>query len=319
MTAGAPDLSIIIVSWNVREFLRRCLSSVHRFTAGIDFEAFVVDNASTDGSAEMVRRDFPQAVLIANAENRGFAAANNQALVSARGRHIVLLNPDTELIDNALKALVDFLDGHPEAAACGPRLVYGDRTLQRSCRHFPTLFTELMETLFLDQAFPGNPVCGRYRMGGWRFDDTREVDQPYGACLMIRADVLRTVGFMDERFYMYYDEVDLCYRIRKAGWKIFFVHTATVVHHANKSSDQARLDCIRYIFRSKFLFFNKHYGSLSVAVLTAYTLLRMWLVRFPCALAHYVIGRPHDLTYFSYPLTLMWAENKAFLRTWKGY
>ncbi len=309
-----PDLSVVIVNWNVMGLLRRCLESLFQKTAGIDFEVFVVDNNSSDGSAGMVRREFPRVRLIVNSTNAGFARANNQAMRQCRGRYVLLLNPDTEIIDNAPGMMVKFMDAHPGVDGLAGMLIYPDGSLQRNCRHFPSLFTDLMESLYLDQAFPRSSFFNRYRMGQWGHDSMREVDQPYGACLLFRREGLEKAGFMDERFFMYYDEVDLCYRIRKDGGKIYFVPHIRVIHHANQSSRQIALECEQWKCRSRLLFFEKHYGRWSPAVMSLNLLVRSMLVWGLFPVLHLLFGRPRDVKYFRGPLGIMWKEYLSFLR-----
>jgi len=307
-------LSIIIVNWNVRDFLKKCLQSICHFSSGIEFEILVVDNNSVDGSAEMVRAEFPEVHLIANEENSGFSKANNQALRDCHGRYVLLLNPDTELIDNAFKKMVDYMESHADIDCLAPQLLYGDRSVQRTCRHFPSFFTDLMENLFLDAAFPKSTFFNRYRMGAWPHDSACFVDQPFGACLMFKSEVFKAIGLMDERFFMYYDEVDLCFRLKKAGGKIYFLPDIKIIHHANKSSSQVSLECEHYKYRSKFLFFEKHYGRWSLGVLGVTLLLRQTLVSAVFPLTHLLSRRPRDISYFRQYSNIAWQEYFSVLR-----
>lgn len=309
----AADLSVVIVNWNVRDLLRRCLASVYRFTGGIDAEVFVVDNASADGSVEMVQREFPQVRLIANDENRGFARANNQALRECAGRYLLLLNPDTELIDNAFKRMVEWMDSRPDAACLASKLIYPDGTVQRTCRHFPSFCTDLMEALYLDALFPRSPFFNRYRMGGWEYTGTREVDQPSGACLLVRASALERAGLMDERLFMYYDEVDLCYRIKKLGGRIYFTDTITVVHHGNASSKQAREACEHHLYASRLLFFRKQYGRCAPYRLMATLLIKSIIAWGVFGLTSLLVRKPRDPEYFRAPLRIAWEEQLAYV------
>ncbi len=309
------DLTIIIVNWNVKEFLKKCLESVYKFTQGLEFEVFVVDNNSSDGSRDMVKAEFPQVSLIANNENYGFSKANNQALRAARGGYLVLLNPDTELIDNSMKAMVDFMDSRPDIGAIGCKLIYPEGDTQHSCRHFPSLFTDLMENLYLDSFFPKSHFFNRYRMGDWAHNDLREVDQPYGACLLFRREVMKKIGLMDERFFMYYDEVDLCYRIKKTGGKIYFVPDIKIIHYANRSSNQVSVTCEHYKYRSKFLFFDKHYGRCSLLPLALSLVSRSILAWVIFPLTHIACGRPRDVKYFRQYSGIIWSEYLNFFKT----
>jgi len=289
------DISIIIVSWNVRDLLKKCLESIYKYSLDVSFEVFVVDNHSSDGSPAMVRADFPQAVLIENFENLGFAAANNQALAECSGRYVLFLNPDTELVDNSIRAMTLFMDAHPDASALGCKLIYPDGSLQHSCRRFPSIFTDLMESLHLDELFPENRILNYYRMGLKGYDTTHEVDQPAGACLLIRRAVFEKVGILDERFFIYFEEVDLCRRIKKAGGKILFTPDITVVHIANKSTGQVYAESRRYYIRSKLLFFEKHYGKFSIIFAFFDLVIRSILDLSVLPIAHLITGHPKKI------------------------
>lgn len=307
------NISIVIVNWNVRDYLRRCLTSVYKFTQDLEFEVFVVDNNSSDGSQAMVREDFPRARLIASPVNLGFARGNNLALGRCRGRYIIILNPDTELVDNGFKEMALFMEANPFVSVLAPRLIYPDGSLQRSCRNFPTVLMDFWESLYLNEAFPESNVFNRYLMGMWEHNEPRDVDQPYGACLMIRDEVLKKIGFFDGRFFMYYDEVDLCYRIKKAGGRIYYLPSVKVIHHSNKSSNQVSLKCECYKAKSRLMFFKKHYGILAVAALFFNLSLRAGLVWLGFSLSHILCGRPRDVEYFKGPVRVLWRQYIDFL------
>ncbi|MCK9594965.1 MAG: glycosyltransferase family 2 protein [Candidatus Omnitrophica bacterium] len=316
MNAGEKnvDISVVIVNWNVRSMLKQCLDSLYRFTSDISFEVFVVDNGSLDGSAEMVAKEFPWAILIANSRNLGFSAGNNQALRQARGRYSILLNPDTELVDNSLKAMADFMDGHPQVDCIAPRLIFADGSLQESCRHFPSFFTDLSESLYLDEAFPGNRIFNWYRIGVYSFDRMGPVDQPYGACLLFRKEDLVRLDFMDERFFMYYDEIDLCYRLKKSGGVIYYLPQIRVIHHGNQSSKQVPDACHSWKLRSRLAFFNKHYGRQAMVVLFFNLALRSFVVYGLLGFSHILIRRPRDWGYFKRMVSYMWREYRNSLK-----
>lgn len=266
------DLSIIIVSWNVEKLLKACLRSLFENTKGLTFEIMVVDNNSSDNSVRMIKYDFPQVKIIENKANLGFTKANNQAIRSANGRYIMLMNPDTEIMDNSLHKMLQFMEDHKDCGALGCRLLNSDGSLQRSCRTFPSLEVMLYNVLFLDSFFPRSRLFGKYFMTWWDFDSTREVDQPMGSALMIRKDALDKVGLFDENIFIWFDEVDLCYRIKKAGWRIYFTPEAQITHHLSQSFKQWKN--IPQIIKGAILwrksrnyFFRKHKGALSVAIL----------------------------------------------------
>ncbi|MCX7885777.1 MAG: glycosyltransferase family 2 protein [Verrucomicrobiae bacterium] len=249
----ASDLVIVIVSYNVRDLLCQLLQRLHRQ------RVIVVDNASTDGSAAMVREQFPSVHLIANAENRGFAAACNQGIRASQEPFILILNPDTMIDQQAVETLLETMRQDSRIGACGPRFLWPDGTLQPSCRRFPTLPRVLLDELGLGKLFPKSRLLGDYRMSWWAHNQRREVDQLMGAAIMLRRAALNTVGLFDEQFFLYYEEVDLCLRLHRAGWKVLFVPEATATHHGGASAKQtlARTTMARY--QSLFAFYRKHY------------------------------------------------------------
>jgi GT2 family glycosyltransferase len=277
------DLSICIVNWNVRDLLKACLTSIYKNTKDISFEVIIVDNNSSDDSVRMIKSDFPQAVVIENNYNAGFTRANNQAIKVSQGRYIMLLNPDTEVIDNALNKMFRFLESRRDCGAVGCKLLNTDGSLQRSCRTFPSLEVMLYSTLFLDSLFPKNRLFGKYFMTWWDFNETREVDQPMGSALMIKKEVLDAVGLFDQNIFIWFDEVDLLYRIKKAGWKIFFTPEAQIKHHLSQSFKQwKRLPQILKGMvtwrKSRNYFFKKHNGMLSVLALWGLDIFQIVLV-----------------------------------------
>jgi GT2 family glycosyltransferase len=255
---AAKKLSVIVVSWNVVGLLRRCLETLNNELTGIDAEVFVVDNNSADKSTDMTAMEFPQFYLIPNKSNLGFAVANNQALALSCGEYVLLLNPDTEVIPGAIKHLVDFLDNHSDAGIVAPQLINSDGSIQRSCREFPTFAGMLYELLGLSKMFPNHPLFGRYKMLDFDHGSQREVDQPEGACLLMRRSVIDEVGPLDEGFFMLFEEVDWCYRIKKANWKIWFSPQAKVVHHYGQSIKQVKAKMILSSHRGLHRYWKKH-------------------------------------------------------------
>lgn len=254
-------LSVIVVSWNVVNLLRVSLETLKKDLGDLDAEVFVIDNDSADGSAEMVRTEHPWVRLIANDSNRGFAAANNQALKLARGEFIFLLNPDTEIKPGAVAGLIRFLEENPKAGIVAPQLLNSDGSIQRSCRAFPTFLGMVYELLGLSKMFPNHPIFGSYKMLDFEHDELRQVDQPEGACLMLRREVIDEVGSLDEGFFMLFEEVDWCYRIKQAGWQIWFDPTYQVVHHYGQSIKQVKARMILSSHRGLYRFWNKHYAN----------------------------------------------------------
>lgn len=259
-TTPAPDFSLIIVNWNTRDRLRRCLCTVWEEGQRIGahrVETFVVDNASTDGSAALLAAEFPWANLIQNGENVGFARANNQAIARSRGRYVLLLNSDTELHPGCLAALSAFMQAHPHAAAAGARLLNQDGSLQPSCQPMLTPGREFWRLLFLDHLWPR----ATYRMQRWDLRQARPVAVIKGACLLLRRQALRQVGLLDERYFMYTEEVDICYRLAQAGWSLWYVPAAVVTHYGEASSRQAAQAMYVQLYRSKVQFYRKMGGE----------------------------------------------------------
>ncbi len=257
------DVSVIIVNWNTRDILRDCLESVYDQTEGILFEVVVVDNASSDGSGEMVRVDFPQVVLIVNSDNRGFAAANNQGMCVARGRYVLLLNSDTVVLDGAIQKTIRFADQHPEAAVVGCKTFYPDGTLQRNCFRCPTIVNMFLSATYLNKLFPRSRFFGRERMTWWDLDEVREVEVVCGCFLLVRREAIDEVGLMDERYFVYGDEADWCYRFRKAGWKVMFTPEPQIIHYHGASTKQLSRELKWQLIGSILIFMRLHRSRVS--------------------------------------------------------
>lgn len=257
------DLAIVIVSYNTEDLLRACLRSLPAATAGLTCKTYVVDNNSPDGSAAMVEREFPDVELTANTANVGFSRANNMALERAEARYVLLLNPDTEPEPDSLRRLVEFMDAHPKAGACGPKLLNSDGSLQRNGAKFPTLLREFLSVTGLRRL-----AMRRYEValgyGREDFDRLCEVDQVSGACLLVRAEAMRQVGMLDERFFMFYEEVEWCHRIKSAGWQVWYVPEARVTHHWMGSVKQFSKQMTDQLFKSQLLYYQKTGGPLTV-------------------------------------------------------
>ena len=258
-------LSIIIVSWNVKEDLANCLLSIEKNPASEPFEIIVVDNASTDGTVEAVKVNFPEVVVIANDKNRGFAAANNQGVEKARGKYIFLLNPDTIVHPDSLDVLVKFMDENSDVGACGPQLLNKDGTIQPSARSFPTFRGALYRHTVFRFLRIFRKEYKRWLMKDFDHDAQKEVDQLMGSALLIRKIVIDSIGLMDENFFMYYEEVDLCYRIKQAGWRIVFMPKAVITHLGGQSSGQIPVRKRIMMLTSLLEFFRKHRGRFVTA------------------------------------------------------
>jgi GT2 family glycosyltransferase len=255
---AAPDVSVIIVSYNTRELLRECIESILCEQGdGLAVEVIVVDNASADGSAAMVAERFPQVRLIANPDNRGFGAACNQGLEVAQGRYALILNADIRAQPGALQRLVGFMDAHPDAAICGGQLRYPDGRIQPSCARDLTLWWVFCEQSMLAKLFPRTRLFGGYWRTHWDFSATIETEQVMGACMMLRRPFPR----FDEDYFLYCEDTDLCYRVRQAGGKIYYVHDAVFVHHLGASGEPQRAQMVIYYNCGKERYFRKFHGA----------------------------------------------------------
>jgi GT2 family glycosyltransferase len=257
------DLSIIIVTWNSQEFIRNCLDSILVSAGNLSFEIIVVDNSSFDETAKIVEQFYPRVNLIQNKKNSGYAKANNQGIEEVRGEYILLLNPDTQVLEDALSLMYEFMEENPKIGALGPKLLNPDKSVQSSCREFPTFSTLVWEFSGLSRLFPKSKIFSRWRMGYFDFDKTREVDQPMGSCLMLRRETLDDVGIFDENFGMFFNDVDLCFRIKKRGWKIYFYTGAKVIHHKGASTKEVKAKMIWLSHLAFYKFFKKHKTSLT--------------------------------------------------------
>lgn len=264
----SPDLSVIVVSYNTRTLLQQCLESIcsqveqEPKAGGIDeriaAEIIVIDNASSDGSQAMVRAEFPRIRLLENVQNAGFARACNQGLNEGVGRLFLLLNPDAVLRENALTELIAFLDSHPTVGLVGPKLIYPDGSFQHSSFRFPTLPMTFLDFFPINHRLINSRLNGRYprRIQAHPF----AIDHPLGACMLVRREAVDDVGLLDESFFMYCEEVDWCYRLKSAGWSIYCVPSAVVVHHSGASARQMRGEMFVELHRSRYRLFRKHYS-----------------------------------------------------------
>jgi len=263
------DLGIVVVNYNTRELLRDCLASIYESKGDFHYRVCVVDNASTDGSADMVRESFPQVHLIVSPVNGGYAYANNLGLRAlgferAEGeapRYALLLNSDTVLPPSALKGMLDFMDAHPEAGAAGPKLLLADGRLDLACRRsFPTPQVSFYRLTGLSRLFPKSPRFGRYNLTYLDPDQLTEVDSVVGAFMMVRREAIQQVGLLDESFFLYGEDLDWAYRIKEAGWKIYYNPQVFVLHYKRASSrhnPRARYE----FYRAMGVFYRKHYAA----------------------------------------------------------
>jgi GT2 family glycosyltransferase len=275
MSHPRPDVSVIVVSWNTRQYTLACLASLPDAAARVRWDAWVVDNASDDDSVAAIRRDHPQVRVIANMANVGFAAANNQGIVACAGRYVLLLNSDTVMAPGALDALVAFADAHPRAGVVGPTLLNPDGSYQTGPTPFPSVWTETMSVTGLGRrlTYRGYPSLPARRARA-----SRRADYVGGACMLVRREAIAAVGLLDESYFMYSEEPDWCWRMHRAGWETWYTPDASVTHFGGQSTRQARDAMVVALYRSKvrFLYLNRGRGSAlcTAAVVVAVTHLR---------------------------------------------
>ena len=263
-------LSVIIVNWNVRDLLRECLRSIEAGKGGLSLEIIVVDSASSDDSVAMVRSEFPSVHLIACTENVGFPRGNNLGLQEARGDYLLLLNPDTVIVDDALAVLVSYLQANPDVGVVGPQLLNLDGSVQSSRRRFPTAATGFFESTWLEGLAPG--ILRRYYALDLPDAATADVDWLTGACIMVPRSTYEAVGGMDEGYFMYSEELDWCRRIKESGRRVVYYPAAQVIHHVGKSSEQAVTARHINFNQAKLRYFRKYHGRFMAAVLRVFLL-----------------------------------------------
>jgi N-acetylglucosaminyl-diphospho-decaprenol L-rhamnosyltransferase len=258
-TVMNPTLSIVLVCWNNKAYLDPCLKSLYETGMQNSFDVIVVDNGSTDGSQQMLAEKYPQVKLIQNEGNLGLGKASNQGIEATQGRHVLLLNNDTIVNGAAFDAMVDFLEGHPRVGAVGGKILNPDGSVQSCYNYFSTLWEEfLIATRLGEKIRPGYPSV----MIG---NEIKSVDWMTSACLMVRRATLDEVGLLDEGYFIYGDEVDLQYRVKKAGWEIYYLPEATTIHYGGRS--MTRWPRRKLVYRGKMLFYKNHYGFLKTFIL----------------------------------------------------
>lgn len=256
------DLSIIIVNYNVKEFLQNLIHSIHKAGRNLSYEIIVVDNASDDGSIELLKEKFPEVNLIANDANLGFSKANNIGLKNASGKYILLLNPDTIVAEDTFEKMIDFFKGNPQAGLAGCKILNPDGTLQLACRRsFPGPWTSFCKVTGLSSLFPQNKIFARYNLTYLDENDTYEVDAISGSFMMFPKSVFEKIGGLDERFFMYGEDLDFCYRIQQAGYKVFYVHSTQIIHYKGESTKRSSLDETKFFYNAMHLFVKKHLSS----------------------------------------------------------
>ncbi|MCX6142873.1 MAG: glycosyltransferase [Ignavibacteriales bacterium] len=257
-----PLISIIIVNYNVRDFLHHALVSLQKAMKGIRGEIIVVDNASDDGSVEMVRRRFPLVHLITSKVNLGFAKGNNLGLKRAQGKFLLLINPDTLVQEDTLRVMIKFFQENPDVGLAGCKVLNPDGTFQLACRRsFPRPWVAFSKMIGLSALFPNSRLLGRYNLTYLSPDETYEIDAVSGSFMMVCREAFEQVGGLDEEFFMYGEDLDWCYRIQQAGWKNYYVHSTQIIHYKGESTKRSNLDEIRTFYQAMQLFVQKHFSS----------------------------------------------------------
>ena len=304
------DLAIIVLNFNTRDYLRRCLTSIYASRGDFAFDVCMVDNASSDGSADMVRAEFPQVRIIQSQVNGGFPYGNNLGLraygfgqgtepaAETQPRYALLLNPDTMLPPDALAMMLNFMEGHPQAGAAGPKLVLEDGSLDPACRRgFPTPQVSFYHMVGLSKLFPRHPTFARYNLTYLDPDRVVEVDSVVGAFMLMRREAIQQVGLLDEEFFMYGEDLDWAYRSMQAGWKVYY-NPAVAVLHVKRAASRHSRRAQREFYRAMLIFYHKHYARstspwLHWLVVTGINL-RAGLLRLQQALTGGGGGRPHN-------------------------
>ncbi|MEW5843630.1 MAG: glycosyltransferase [Bacteroidota bacterium] len=313
------DLSIIIVNYNVKEFLLNMLDSVQKATKTISAEIIVVDNASDDGSVESIKEKFPSVKLIVNEKNVGFGAANNIAMLHASGKYFLLINPDTIVREETFTKMISFFEQNPEAGIAGCKVLNADGSLQLACRRrFPGPWTSFTKVMGLSTLFPKSRLFARYNLTYLDENKTYEVDAVSGAFMMLRKEVYDKIGGFDQEFFMYGEDLDLCYRSQQAGYKVFYVHSTEIIHYKGESTKRSSMDETKVFYDAMHLFVRKHFSSSFVveSILQSAILFRK-LIAFANVYKLAIVSMIADFLIFS--IAALLGEHIYANQHWKGF
>ena len=271
-------LSVVIVNYNVKYFLEQCLHSVQKAAGGIETEIWVVDNNSVDGSVEMVREKFPSVKIIANTDNKGFSKANNQAIHLSTGDYVLLLNPDTVVEEDTFRKMLQFMDAHPDAGGLGVKMIDGTgKFLPESKRGLPTPTVAFYKIFGLSALFPKSKTFGKYHLGYLDQNAINPVDVLAGAFMLIRKDVLQKIGLLDEDFFMYGEDIDLSYRITKAGYKNYYFPDARIIHYKGESTKKSSVNYVFVFYNAMIIFAKKHFSKSNASLFTFFIRFAIYL------------------------------------------
>ena len=268
------DLSIIIVSWNAKNHLVNCLNSLVENQDGYTQEIIVIDNDSSDGSPEKIEKEFPQVKLIRNQENLGFSKANNIGIKKSVGRYICLVNSDIIVLDGCIDGIIKFMDGNPSVGIVGPRVLNPDRSLQVSCRHFPSIWNKLCQAVGLNKIFPKSPFFSDWFMDYWNHDSIRGIDVLSGCFWMVRKEALVDVGLLDESFFIYGEDIDWCKRFHQKNWGVMFYPRAEAIHFGGASSNNAPIRFYIEMQKADLQYWRKHHGFSAQAIYAVIIVIR---------------------------------------------
>lgn len=313
------DLSIIIVNFNVKEFLQNLLNSIQRSSYKVTREIIVIDNASDDGSVEILKDKYPYVHLIANKKNLGFGAANNLGLKIATGKYILLINPDTIVQEDTFEKLISFFEKTPEAGLAGCKVLNSDGTLQLACRRsFPGPWTSFCKVTGLSSLFPNSRLFAKYNLTYLDENKTYEVDAISGAFMMMKKDVYEKVGGFDPQFFMYGEDLDLCYRIQKAGFKVYYVHNTQIIHYKGESTKRSSMDETKVFYDAMHLFVKKHFSSsFLVEIILQFAIALRKTLAFVNVHRLIFIAVIMDFLFFN--LSLLFAAKFYHSEHWKGF
>lgn len=273
------DITVSIVNWNTKEELSECINSVLQQDGTVSFEVIVVDNASTDGSVDHIKAQFGDKItLIENSANLGFGAAHNIAIQRSRGRYVLLLNPDGRMLEpDVLSKMVGYMDAHDDIGMMGPKILNPDNSLQYSARHFPNMAAGLFRHTVFGKLFPNNRFVREYLMTDWKHDQVTDVDWLSGSALVARKKMIDSIGMLDERFFMYCEDVDWCRRAHIGGWRVVYYPMTSVSHRIGAASDKNPEAMIKQHHRSMLRYFLKYDGRTPRVLLTPIILLGLWI------------------------------------------
>lgn len=313
------DLSIIIVNYNVKEFLMNLLDSIRKAVNNLSVEVIVVDNASDDGSVDAIKEKFPEVKLIVNEKNIGFGAANNLALKEAKGEYLLLLNPDTIVREDTFIEMIKFFKTHPDCGIAGCKVLNPDGTLQLACRRgFPGPWTSFTKVMGLSKLFPKSRFFAKYNLTYLDENQTYEVDAVSGAFMMMRKEVYEKIGGFDPQFFMYGEDLDLCYRAQKANYKVYYVHSTEIIHYKGESTKRSKIDETKLFYDAMHLFVKKHFSSsLFVEGILQLAILFRKLLAFAYVYKLAIFSIVFDFIFFSISVYL--AEKIYANEHWRGF